>query len=299
MPKDKRVLTRRDFLRVGTGAAVGGFLGLPLLDKAAAGVTSKSRVVLVRDKGVLDSSGRVQGEVLERMLDQAVVALTETPDAASAWNQVARPDDIVGIKSNAWSYLPTPEPLERAIQMRLREIGVKAEHMAVGDRGILKNRVFKSATALINTRPMRTHHWSGLGTLIKNYIMFTPRPWDYHDNACENLGSIWKFPEVAGKTRLNILVMLTPQFHGVGPHSFSQEHVWNYCGLIVSTDPVAADATGARIIQAKRQDFFGRERPISPHPHHIVFADTKFGLGNSQADRIEIVRLGWQEGSLL
>ena len=45
--------------------------------------------------------------------------------------------------------------------------------------------------------------------------------------------------------RLNILVMLTPQFHGVGPHSFSSRFTWPYGGLLVGTDPVAVDATGA------------------------------------------------------
>ncbi len=40
--------------------------------------------------------------------------------------------------------------------------------MAVDDRGVLQNPVFNRSTALINVRPMRAHHWSGLGTLIKN-----------------------------------------------------------------------------------------------------------------------------------
>jgi hypothetical protein len=146
---------------------------------------------------------------------------------------------------------------------------------------------------------MRTHYWSGLGTLIKNYILFTPRPSDYHDNACENLGAIWHFPQVKGKTRLNILVMLTPQFHGVGPHSFSKEYIWNYGGLIVSTDPVSADATGASIIQAKRDAFFGAHKPISPPLNHITTADTRFHLGNSRPEMIEVIKVGWEGGILI
>jgi hypothetical protein len=146
---------------------------------------------------------------------------------------------------------------------------------------------------------MRTHYWSGLGTLLKNYIMFTPRPSDYHDNACQNLGALWHFPQVEGKTRLNILVMLTPQFHGVGPHSFSKEYIWNYSGLILSTDPVPADATGASIIQKKRDAFFGGRKPISPPLHHITAADTRFGLGNSRPEMIEVIRMGWEEGILI
>jgi hypothetical protein len=293
----KTIITRRDFLKIGAAAAVGGIIGLPRTATAAA--VGKSRVVLIRNKEVVGASGSIQAEVLEQMLDQAVTTLLGTPDPMTAWQQLVKPEDVVGIKSNVWYYLPTPRSLEAAIQGRLLQAGVKKENISADDRGVLSNPVFQRATALINTRPMRTHYWSGLGTLLKNYIMFTPRPSDYHDNACERLGALWHFPQVKGKTRLNILVMLTPQFHGVGPHSFSKEHIWNYCGLIVSTDPVSADATGARIIQKKRDDFFGARKPISPPLNHITAADTRFGLGNSRPEMIEVIKLGWDENILI
>jgi hypothetical protein len=99
--------------------------------------------------------------------------------------------------------------------------------------------------------------------------------------------------------RLNILVMLTPQFHGVGPHSFSKKYVWPYRGLIVGVDPVAVDATGARILQAKRNLFFGRERPISPPAHHIEIAGSRYGLGVSDPASIDLLRLGWEDDALI
>ena len=291
------IITRRDFLRIGAAATVGGLIGLPR--PAAAEATGKSRVILIRNKDVVAASGGTRAEVIEQMLDQAVTALLGTPDPVTAWEQLVKAKEVVGIKSNAWYQLPTPRSLEAAIQGRLLQVGVKKENVSADDRGVLSNPVFQRATALINTRPMRTHYWSGLGTLLKNYIMFTPRPSDYHDNACENLGAIWHFPQVKGKTRLNILVMLTPQFHGVGPHSFSKEYVWNYCGLIVSTDPVSADATGASIIQKKRDAFFGARKPISPPLNHITAADTRFRLGNSRPERIDVIKLGWDENILI
>ena len=296
MADEKRVITRRDFLRAGTCAAVGGLIGVPFVKSAQAQSEPRSRVVLIRDKDVLDGSGNIRSEVLEGMLDQALCALTGAQDPVSAWKQLVKPSDVVGIKSNFWYHLRTPEPLEAAVQMRLLEAGGQEKNLAVDDRGVLQNPVFKQCTALINTRPMRTHYWSGLGTLLKNYIMFTPSPPDYHDNACENLGALWHLPQVKGKTRLNILVMLTPQFHGVGPHSFSLDYVWKYAGLILSRDPVAADATGARIIQAKRESFFKSPKPISPPPHHIRVADSRFGLGQSSPEKIELIKLGWDEG---
>ena len=298
MTNKNKIITRRDFLRTGSCVVMGGLVGLPLLSTVSAGKTQKSKVVLIRDSAAVDAKGLRSG-ILEEMLDEALTTLLGVTDVKSAWQQLVRPADIVGIKSNAWSPLPTPAALEDAIALRLMAAGVKKENISVDDRGIRRNPVFKNSTALINIRPMRTHHWAGLGTLLKNYIMFVAQPWMYHGNACERLATIWQKPEINGKTRLNILVMLTPLFHGVGPHHFSQRYIWPYGGLIVSTDPVAADATGARIIQAKRLEYFGEDKPISPPPRHIEAADVKFGLGNSHPDRIDLIKIGWQKDLLI
>jgi hypothetical protein len=299
MTEKKHVITRRDFIRSGSCAVMGSLLGLPLVSRASGQTTKKSRVVLIRNQRATEGYGSLDRGTVVQMLDDAVTVAMGTSEPGTAWRKIVNPDDIVGIKSNVWNRLPTPPELERAITSRLVESGVKAENISVDDRGIENNPIFKRSTVLINIRPMRTHHWSGLGTLLKNYIMFVPHPWKYHGNACERLGVIWHKPQIMDKTRLNILVMLTPLFHGVGPHHFSRSYTWPYGGLIVSTDPVAADATGARIIQAKRNEHFGKERPISPRSLHIEAADSKFGLGNSHPERIELIKLGWDKDILI
>ncbi len=299
MTQKRKIITRRDFLRTGSCAVMGTMMGLPLVERAAGQTTRQSRVVLIRTAGATSGYGTLNAKIVVQMLDEAVTVLWGTRDPESAWRQIVRPDDTVGIKSNVWGRLPTPGALEQAITARLLAAGVDGNHIAVDDRRVRTNPVFKQSTVLINIRPLRTHHWSGLGSLLKNYIMFVPRPWAYHGNACERLGTIWQEPHVAGKTRLNILVMLTPLFHGVGPHHFSRRYTWPYGGLIVSTDPVAADATGAQIIQAQRNRHFNQVRPISPRPLHIEAADTKFGLGNSHPDQITLVKLGWEDEGLI
>jgi uncharacterized Fe-S center protein len=233
------------------------------------------------------------------MLNLAMAALLQVQEPDEAWRRLFSAEDVVGIKTNVWQNLRTPESLEQAIQTELIDVGVSSSNISVDDRGVRTSELFRRANAMINVRPMRTHHWSGLGTCLKNMIMFVPRPADYHGDTCASLGAIWQLPELAGKVRLNILVLLTPQFHGVGPHSFSSRFIWPYGGLLVGRDPVAVDATGARIIQAKRNEYFGETRPISPPPHHIEIADTRYRLGNASPDRIDLVQLGWQESSLL
>lgn len=298
MTHQKRIFTRRDFIRTGSCVVAGSLMGLPLL-KGSAKAKGKSRVVLIRDKEVIKNNGFLRPDKLAQMLDQALIRLLETNDAASGWRKLFKPSDIVGIKSNVWGPLPTPPSLENALSKRLAETGIAVQNISVDDRGVRDNPVFMRATALINIRPMRSHHWAGLGTLIKNYIMFSGMPWTYHGNACERLGAVWQKYKLLQKTRLNILVMLTPLFHGIGPHHFSRRYIWPYCGLIVSTDAVSADAIGARIIQAKRNDHFGKDKPISPRPLHIEAADFRFGLGNSHPDRIELIKLGWMQDRLI
>ena len=305
MKKRHSGITRRGFLRATSSLAAGGIVGLgskgyaSTIGAQSPAKAAKSRVVLVRDPHAAVAANEVPPGLLHDMLNRAMAALIEVRDPSEAWGRLFSAEDVVGIKTNVWRNLRTPESLEQAIRTELLEVGVSRSDIAVDDHGVRTSELFRRATAMINVRPMRTHHWSGLGTCLKNMIMFVPRPADYHGDTCASLGAIWQLPQLAGKVRLNILVLLTPQFHGVGPHSFSSRFTWPYGGLLVGTDPVAVDATGARIIQAKRNDYFGETKPISPPPHHIEIADTRYGLGNASPDRIDLVQLGWQESSLL
>jgi hypothetical protein len=298
----KRAITRRDFLKKGAGLPLAcAFIPGVFEGKSQQQVqqTPKVRVVLIRNKDILDDKGKPRYEVIEKMMGEGLCELFGTSNPQEAWRQMIKADDVVGIKTNVWNYLPTPKELEDYLKKRVMECGVPEENIAIADRGVLSHPVFQKATALINARPARTHHWSGMGSCIKNYIQFVPRPYEWHGDSCADLAKIWFLPEVKGKTRLNILVMLTPLFHGIGPHHFSKQYTWPYCGLILSQDPVAADATGLRILQEKRKDYFGEERPLQPVPHHIFLADTRHHLGVSSPARIELIKLGWQEGILI
>lgn len=301
--KNKR-LTRRDFLQRAAGWTLSGAslsLAWPWGRRARAQslLPGPVKVVLVRDPEVLRSDGKPDADVLARMLDQAVAALLDESDAAAAWPRLISPDDIVGIKSNVWRFLPTPRELEDAIRERVMAVGVSQDRIAVDDRGVLWSPVFQKATALINVRPMRTHHWAGVGSCLKNYIMFSPDPPSWHGDSCANLAGLWNLPLVRGKTRLNVLVLLTPLFHGKGPHHFQARYTWEYKGLLVGIDPVAVDATGLRILEAKRRDVFGRHQPFSVPPKHIRIAEEKYHLGVADPSRIEVQKIGWTEGALI
>jgi hypothetical protein len=67
----------------------------------------------------------------------------------------------------------------------------------------------------------------------------------------------------------------------------------------VGFDPVAVDSVGLRIIEAKRRDYFGDDRPLNPPAKHIALADTRHHLGTADPARINLVVLGDREGLLL
>ncbi len=291
-------ITRRDFIKDGTTATLAGAFYLSMPKKLLAQSGKSARVVLIRDTDALDHQNGPNGAVLSRMLDEAVTTLLDEQDPISAWKLLIKPEDIVGIKSNHNPGLPIPTELEEAIKSRVMDAGVRERNISINDRTVLEDEVFQKSTALINTKPMKAHPVAGIGTLIKNYITFLEDRAAIHDDACADLASLWDMPEVKGKTRLNILAMLTPVFN-ISGMQINPEYVWPYKGLLVGIDPVAVDATGLRIIQAKRNDYFGEERQLNPPPKHIEVADTKYGLGTANPEKIELIKLGWQEDALI
>jgi len=209
--KKNRTITRRDFLRGTAYAAFAAALGSSPSGEVKA--EEKVKVILIRDENVIDSQGRINPKIVEKMLDQGTCELLGEENPIQAWKRLIKPTDIVGIKSNSWFHLPTPGELEEAIQQRIMDVGVPKKNIGIDDRGVLNHPIFKSSTALINARPLRTHHWSGIGGCIKNYIMFVSTPWLYHSDACSPLASIWGKAIVKGNP---------PQYPEFNPDSILQ-----------------------------------------------------------------------------
>jgi len=288
-----RGITRRDFMQKSAFALLGAAVKLP------AQTEQKSRVVLIRHEEAVDQNSLISADIVQQMLDEAVSALLNTGHVKEAFQKLIKPEDVVGIKSNVWSYLPTPKELETAIVKRLKDAGVREENISIDDHNVKTNPVFQKATSLINVRPLRTHYLAGMSGCLKNYIMFANFQPAYHPNSCADLGKLFKLPMVAGKTRLNILCALTPQFHGRGPHHFSRRYIWRYRGLFVGQDPVAVDSVALKLIMTKRAEVLGKDRAMPPVPKHIRLADVKHGIGTSDPNKIELIKLGWKEGILI
>lgn len=287
-------MTRRDFIKGSAGVIVGTAVG-----GLSSQTMKRSRVVLIRHPEAVEAGSRFNAKVIEKMLDEALTALLDAGNPREAFGRLIKPGETVGIKSNVWSYLPTPAEVEQYLKRRVVEAGVEESDVGIDDHNVKQNPVFLKATSLINVRPIRTHYLAGMSGCIKNYIMFAPSQPALHPDSCADLGSTFLLPQVKGKTRLNILCCLTPQFHGRGPHHFSRRYVWDYNGLLLSQDPVSVDTVGLELIKAKRREVLGEAKELPPVPKHIKLADTRHGIGVGDLGRIELIKLGWQKDILI
>jgi hypothetical protein len=296
----EKLITRRDLLKKTALMAVGGTLLLNRPLSAWAWGTeegAKSKVVLIRNQQLFANGNLPDTEIAGQMLDEAVRSLTGNCNTKEAWASIVKPTDTVGIKTNVWNKFPTPEIMNDILKERVLQAGVSETNVSINDRGVKDDPVFQNATALINVRPMRTHAWSGVGSCIKNYIMFAEVPSSYHDDSCASLAALYELPIVKGKTRLHVLVLFNPLFHHRTAQDASEEYMWKYSGLIVGFDPVAVDSVGLRIIQGKRNAFFQEDKPLNPPAKHIELADSRYHLGTADPAKIELVKLGWDEES--
>lgn len=299
MNDKKKTITRRDFIRGTVGTTLGMSIIKPdWVKKSLAGESpqktgGKSLVVLIRDENVLDDRMNVNKKILADMVDRLLLEITGKKNPGEAWLSLLSPMDIVGLVPTPLMN-PTHQELLEVIKESLMTAGVPEENI----RNAQGRKVdLEPITALISLPGLKAHWLTGIGTVIKNYIMYSGAPRNYHYEDSAKLGEIWHLPQVKGKTRLIIVDALRPVCDK-GPQ-FDPRYRWPYKGLLAGTDPVALDAVGLRIIQAKRDQLRGEPWPISPPPICIEAADRVYKLGHSQLENIEIKRIGWDKEILI
>lgn len=135
---------------------------------------------------------------------------------------------------------------------------------------------------------LKDHGLAGITAGLKNYFGAIHNPNKYHDNRCNPyVAEVFDCKPVKSKHRLTILDALFVQYHR-GP---AFHPTWNeaYGGLVFSTDPVAADCIGWRIIDTIRARK-GLPSLMEEHrePLYIRTAES-MGLGNADPNAIELI----------
>ena len=309
-------LSRREFLRLlAAGAAAATVASARPRGARAAEAAPKSRVVLVTHPEVLLKEYRVYPPIILQMLDRAVAELTGKRTEAEAWQAIGREDDFVAIKHNSIGAptLHSHTEINDAVAARLvANAKVKPDRILAVDREIpppyndlsppftLPSRGLKThlrrlytdqATAIVNVAVLKAHFGEGLSEAMKNHLGSVNNPASFHgwepERLPRSLPELNALEPLRRKTRLVIIDAIRPLFAG-GPAD-NPDYRWDYRGLIVATDPVAASAVGLRILEEKRAAVRGKEWPMTAARQMLAYAQS-IGLGNADPDRLDLIR---------
>lgn len=295
MEEKKRVLTRRDFIRGTIGVTLGAsVMGIKWPAEAQETAARSSVVTIVRDEKVMDEALKVDKTILETMLKETLTKVTGRSNTKDAWLSLIKPDDTVGLVATP-ALNPTHPELIEVVTDSLVGIGIPKEKIVMAQSR--STDPVKACTALICMPALKAHWLTGIGTVIKNYILFSGSPRNYHNANSAKLGEIWNLPFVKGKTKLSLIDAIHP-LCDKGPQ-FDPMYKWPYKGLIAGTDPVAVETVCLRVIEEKRNAIKGEPWPLSPPPICIEAADTVYGLGTSKMEEIRIAHYGWEKDRLV
>ncbi|MCD6352015.1 MAG: DUF362 domain-containing protein, partial [Armatimonadetes bacterium] len=280
----------------------------------------KTPIAIVKHSHMLADPHTPSSQAVLDSLDTAIKYVFGEEDAAKAWAHVCGPDDTVAIKVNCISRLIFSHPVVvAAIVQRLQDLGVPAEKIIIWDRSTgelarsgyeirregkgvrcygtdgaydewlqhrsistrLSKILTQTATVLINVPILKDHGGAGVTLAMKNHYGSVANPGDLHANNCDPaIAHLSDVPVIRTKTRLVVLDATKGLYNG-GPGG-RPEAIWPAQTLIVSANPVATDAIGLEMIDAKRAEH--GMGPVRPRAKHVATA-AQIGLGpNNRAD---------------
>ncbi len=153
--------------------------------------------------------------------------------------------------------------------------------------GRLSKILTRKITALINVPILKTHGGAGVTIAMKNHYGSFHNPGSHHGNMCDPyIADLNSVDEIKAKTKL-VVCDATRAICNGGP-GFKPGFVWRYGGLIISTDPLAVDTVGTRIIDERRTEVgLPRLAEAGRYPRHLASAAER-GLGNTTMNRIDL-----------
>lgn len=285
-------------------------------------------VVIAQRPQALRPDGSPEPDVLSAMLNDAVCRITGVTPPRAAWQSIFKPGEKIGIKVNAMGGIGicTHAELAFAAARQLAAAGIPERDIIIWDRltvelerggytirqgdsgtrcfgtdndyesrietagaiGSCFSRIIASCDALINIPVLKDHDLSGVSLGLKNFYGAIHNPNKYHDNGCDPfIADLNTHPHIRGKLRLTIIDGLRGQYNG-GPACRTQWQ-WPYAGLIISRDPVAADAVGASLIEEQRKKHGLPSLADAGRPaRHIQTAAVR-GLGIAEPKSIQTV----------
>lgn len=139
----------------------------------------------------------------------------------------------------------------------------------------------------INLPVLKDHSIAGLSGALKNMYGAVHNPNKYHDNNCSPFAAhVNNLEPLRTKHRLVITDAIRVQYQG-GP-GFNSRYLADYGGLIIATDPVAADRIGLEIVENFRKQNGLPSLEKAGRPVKYLDEAQKLGLGESKIDLIDL-----------
>ena len=170
-------------------------------------------------------------------------------------------------------------------------VGYDEEPQIRGSIGSCFSQILSSyCTALINVPVLKDHDLAGVTLGLKNFYGGIHNPNKYHDNNCDPyIADLNTHPFIKKKVRLVLCDGIEAQYNG-GP-GYKPRWRWDFSGLIMSLDPVAADSVGAKIIEGKRREMGLPSLGEARRPPKYITTAAKKGLGVDDLSKIELLEL--------
>ncbi len=296
--------------------------GVFAADAAPSG--KEARVCLVLSKTPIPR-GKEAKDVFRTMLDEGVKNIVEGETVDAFWRRTFKANDRVAIKVNAHGYTGNQGPqLAEVICDRLKGAGVKSDKVVVFENsdGVLKHggyrinydgpgyrcygtdhvgymenkiksgacethysKILEQCTALINMPILKAHNMAGITISLKNHYGSFDNPRDYHGNDCDPFIADINTADIIRRKHRLIVCDATKALFAGGPDWMAAWTV-DFNGILVSTDPVALDAIGFRIIKKLRKESGIKPLPYNPEPKQLKTAE-KNGIGVADLSKID------------
>jgi len=173
------------------------------------------------------------------------------------------------------------------------EAGYERELTLAGEVGSLLSRIASRwSDAIVNVPVLKDHDLAGMSGALKNYFGAIHNPNKLHENGCDPyVADLNTMPVFRDKTRLIVCDATTAQYHA-GP-SYKPEYAWRFSGVIVATDPVAADSVARSLVNEKRKEkgLPTIEEEGRPAKYIESAAAPPRNLGENRLDMINVVKI--------
>jgi len=199
------------------------------------------------------------------------------------WDRTSHEVESAGFKLNASSYG------RRAFGTDTNGFGYSAEIYSSGEVNSLVSRILTDEVASsINLPVLKDHSVAGLSGGLKNIYGVINNPNKYHDNNCDPYAAqILGLAPIKEKLKLTIIDAVRVQYNG-GP-GYDSRHLSNYGGIIVSDNPVAADAVALEILDHIRITNSLPTLEKSGRPVRYLGTAENLGYGAANLKNIELI----------